>query len=252
MNLGSLKESIRPRRETGLQVLIPVATVLISGMVILLTVSPAYLRELHPLTLLLLSVACALPVWALNQLMWWQVGRSITGAIIAKMTYILDVAPAHKKAYAFALSQLLKSIDVLRFVPYRDIANLTTVITIYAGAAICYLTECTPAMFYGWIIGLSVVVWLLGLFALQRSCRKIDVEPLHELWHELKDKDALLAMINEHLARMEKILIATVGRDRADSSENEAGTNSGASNTSAASRSSDAGRTGEAGMSGRP
>jgi len=136
MNLGSLKESVRPRRETGLQVLIPVATVLISGMVILLTVSPAYLRELHPLTLLLLSVACALPVWALNQLMWWQVGRSITGAIIAKMTYILDVAPAHKKAYAFALSQLLKSIDVLRFVPYRDIANLTTVTTIYAGAAI--------------------------------------------------------------------------------------------------------------------
>ncbi len=232
MNLGSLKERVRPRSETGLQVLIPVATVLISGMVILLTVSPAYLRELHPLTLLLLSVACALPVWALNQLMWWQVGRSITGAIVAKMTYILDVAPARKKAYAFALSQLLKSIDVLRFVPYRDIANLTTVITIYAGAAICYLTLCTPAMLYGWIIGLSAVVWLLGLLALHQSCRKIDVQPLHELWHELKDKDALLATINEHAVRMEKVLVATVGRGRADSSEMEASTTGEAGNSS--------------------
>ena len=221
MNLGSLKESIRPRRESGLQVLIPVVTVLISGMVIILAVSPAYLRELHPLTLLLLSVACALPVWALNQLMWWQVGRSISGAIVAKITYILDVAPARRKAYAFALSQLLKSLDVLRFVPYRDLANLATVITIYAGAAICYLTQCTPAMLYGWIIGLSAVVWLLGLFALHQSCRKIDVEPLRELWQELKDKDALLASINEHAVRMEKMLMATVVRGRADNSENE-------------------------------
>jgi hypothetical protein len=203
-----------------MQVLLPVATVLISGMVVLLTVSPAYLRELHPLTLLLLSVACALPVWALNQLMWWQVGRSISATIVAKMTYILDVAPARKKAYAFALSQLLKSLNVLRFVPYRDIANLTTVITIYAGAVICYLTQSTPAMLYGWIIGLSAVVWLLGLSVLQHSCRKIDVEPLHELWHELRDKDALLATINEHAVRMERILMTSVGKSSAGEGDN--------------------------------
>lgn len=216
MNLGNLRETFRPHPESGLQVLIPVITVLISGLVIILAVSPNYLRELHALTLLLLSVACALPVWALNQLMWWQVGRSISGAIVTRITYILNVPPARRKAYAFALSHLLKSLNVLRFVPYRDIANLTTVIAIYAGAVICYLTQCTPAMLYGWIIGLSAVVWLVGLFALHLSCRRIDVEPLHDLWHELTDKDELLAKVNEHAARMEKLLVAAVGQGKSN------------------------------------
>lgn len=62
------------------------------------------------------------------------------------MTYILDVPEERKKAYAFALSMLLKSLNVLRFIPYRDIANLVTVITIYAGGAFCYLAGTSPAI----------------------------------------------------------------------------------------------------------
>ena len=44
--------------------ILPVLTTLISGLVIILLISPEYLRELNPFTLFLLSVACALPVWA--------------------------------------------------------------------------------------------------------------------------------------------------------------------------------------------
>jgi hypothetical protein len=205
-----------------LQLLVPIVTVLISGLVIILTISPEYLRELNPVTLLLLSISCALPIWAWNQLLWWHIGRSVSGEIVAKMTYILDVPEERKKAYAFALSMLLKSLNVLRFIPYRDIANLVTVITIYAGGALCYLAGTSPAILYGGIMGLSVLFWIIGLFALHRSCRKIDVEPLRELWHELKNKDELLETINSHVERMEKLLVSLCGQDDADSKKTTA------------------------------
>jgi len=91
-----------------------------------------------------------------------------------------------------------------------------TVITIYAGGALGYLAGTSPAMLYGGIIGLSVLVWIIGLFALHRSCRKIDVEPLRELWHELKNKDELLETINSHVERMEKLLVFYCGQDDVD------------------------------------
>jgi hypothetical protein len=216
MNFSSIQQSFRPPRESSLQLLVPIFSVLISGLVIILTISPEYLRELNPVTLLLLAISCALPIWAWNQLLWWHIGRSVSGEIVAKMSYILDVPEERKKAYAFALSMLLKSLNVLRFVPYREIANLATVITIYAGGALCYLAGSSPATLYGCIIGLSVLVWIIGLFALHRSCRKIDVEPLRELWHELKNKDELLETIHGHVERMEKLLVSYRGQDDVD------------------------------------
>jgi len=215
MNFGGIPQSILPRSESGWQLLVPIVTVLISGLVVILAISPQYLRELNPVTLLLLSIACALPIWAWNQLLWWHIGRSVSGEIVTKITYILDAPEGRKKAYAFALSRLLKSLNVLRFIPYRDIANLVTVITIYAGGAFGYLAGTSPAMLYGGFIGLSVLVWMIGLFALHRSCRKIDVEPLQELWHELKNKDELLETINSHAVRIEKLLVSLCRQDDA-------------------------------------
>ena len=108
MNIGAIQQIIRPRSESGWQLLVPIVTVLISGLVIILAISPEYLRELNPVTLLLLSIACALPIWAWNQLLWWHIGRSVSGEIVARITYFLDVPEGRKKAYAFALSRLLK------------------------------------------------------------------------------------------------------------------------------------------------
>lgn len=146
MNFGGIQQSIRPRSESGWQLLVPIVTVLISGLVVILAISPQYLRELNPVTLLLLFIACALPIWAWNQR---------------------------------------------------------------------YLAGTSPAMLYGGIIGLSVLVWMIGLFALHRSCRRIDVEPLRELWHELKNKDELLETINSHAVRIEKLLVALCRQDDA-------------------------------------
>jgi hypothetical protein len=179
--------------------------------VIILTVSPAYLRELHPFTLLLLSIACALPVWAWNQLLWWHIGRRISATIVAHITCILDVPNSRRKAYNFALTELLKALDVLRFVPYKNLANLITVITIYMGAALCYLGGGSPVGLAGVIFGLGLLVWLCSLVTMLRAIRRLDVEPLRELWQELKDKDELLAAIHAHLERMEQRVLGTVG-----------------------------------------
>ena len=217
MNFANIQDRIRPAGNSTLHALIPVVTVLISGLVIILAVSPEYLMELHPLTLLLLAITCALPVWAWSQMLWWYTGRSISGAIVAKVTYILDVPEKRRTAYALALSELLKAVDILRFVPHENIANFVTVITIYIGAALCYLAGASPAAMYGCILGLGFLVWAVGLFVMRRSLRKIDVEPLREFWHELKNKDELLANINRHLERMEKALLSHAERHKPDS-----------------------------------
>jgi len=158
MNFASIQDRIRPAGNSTLHALIPVVTVLISGLVIILAVSPEYLMELHPLTLLLLAIACALPVWAWSQVLWWYTGRSISGAIVAKVTYILDVPEKRKTAYALALSELLKAVDILRFVPHENIANFVTVITIYVGAALCYLAGASPDQSPSRAYGEGVVV----------------------------------------------------------------------------------------------
>jgi len=223
MNLGSLQQSVRPARESGLQLLIPVLTVLIAGLVIILVVSPSYLSELHPLTLLLLSVACALPVWALNQLMWWHIAHRISDELVTKIIAMFEIPQNRRRVYAFALSRLLKSLNILRFVPYRDMANLATVITIYTGSAICYLVAATPPVVYVSSIGLSLLIWIMGLIVLHRSCRKIDVATVRDLWLELKDQDELLASVHEHLVGMEKRLMASFGEVKPANGVNVAG-----------------------------
>jgi len=227
MNLGSLQDSIRPHRQSTLHALIPIFTVLISGLVIILAVSPQYLRQLHPLTLLLLAIACALPVWAWNQLLWWYSGRSVSAAIVEKLTYVLDVPQKHRRAYGIALSQLLKAVDVLRFLPHENIANFVTVIAIYAGAAVCYWAGASPAVLCLCIFGLSVFFWAAALIFLRRSLRKIDVKPLRELWHELKNRDELFADIGRHFERMEKTLLANLARRETSGESSAAGENSG-------------------------
>jgi hypothetical protein len=215
MNLTDIWSSIRPARESALHAVVPVATVLVSGLVVILAVSPDYLRALHPFTLLLLAVACALPVWAWNQLLWWYTGRSVSAVLVGQITYVLDVPEARRAAYAFALSELLKATDVIRFVPHKHVADLVTVITIYVGAALCHLAGASPATLYACILALGVLVWAVGLVVLGRSVRSVDVEPLRELWHELRTNDELLANVGRHLERMEKALSSAVGRSDA-------------------------------------
>jgi len=212
MNLSSLQQHLRPATESGWHALVPLVTVLMSGLVIILEVSPSYLQELHPLTLLLLSIVCALPVWALNQLLWWGIGRSVSGAIVEKLIYVLEVPEAHRQAYSFAFAELLKSMDVLRFLPYKNLANLLTVITIYVGAAIVYLLDGSVTHLVLSICGLSLLAWLGGLLGLHRALRRIDVEPLRGLWHQLRDQDELLAAVNSHFERMESLLRNAVGQ----------------------------------------
>jgi hypothetical protein len=212
MNLSSLQQYLRPPEPSGWQALVPVITVLLSGLVIILEVSPAYLRELHPLTLLLLSVASALPVWALNQLLWWNIGRSVSGAIVEKMIYVLEVPEQHRRVYSFAFSELLKAVDILRFVPYQNLANLLTVISIYVGAAVIYVLDGSVIELAGCIVGLSLLAWVSGLLSLHLALRRIDVEPLRGLWHQLRDQDELLAAVNSHFERMESLLRNAVGQ----------------------------------------
>jgi hypothetical protein len=215
MNLGDIQNFLRPARESAWQALIPVATVLVSGLVIILAVSPGYLRELHPFTLLLLAVACALPIWAWSQLLWWYTGRSVSAALVGKITYVLDVPETRRAAYAFALSELLKATDVIRVVPHKHVADLVTVITIYVGAALCHLAGASPVTLYACILALGVLVWAVGLVVLRRSVSRVDVGPLRELWHELRTNDELLANVGRHLERMEKALSSAVGRSDA-------------------------------------
>lgn len=186
--------------------ILPVITTLISGLVIIISISPEYLRELNPFTLLLLSIASALPIWALNQLLWWHLGRRVSSELTARIVIILDVSGNEKKALAFALSQLMKAIDVMRFIPSANIANLVTIVTIYLGAAASYFTASSPVRLYGYILLLGLCIWLIGLFVLHRTCKKIDVEPLKAAWEQLKNNDELIAHINGLFERIETLV----------------------------------------------
>jgi hypothetical protein len=208
INLDDIKAFVHVDREKKIDTILPLITTLIAGLVIILTISPDYLRELNPITLFLLSVACALPVWSLNQLLWWHLGRKVSGELVGKVAFIFDVSGKEKKVLSFALGQLMKAFDVMRFIPSKNIANLVTILTIYIGAAVIYFTFNSPALLYGTIFALSLIIWLGGWFALHRTSRKIDVEPLKNAWEQLKNNEELLAQINEHFERIEKMVLS--------------------------------------------
>jgi hypothetical protein len=206
IHFDDIKSFIHVDRDKRIDMILPVLTTLISGLVIILLISPEYLRELNPFTLFLLSVACALPVWAFNQLLWWHLGRKISSELVAKAAYIFAVSGKGKKVLSFALGQLMKAIGVMRFIPSRDIANLVTILTIYLSAVVIYFTSNSPALLYGSIFSLSLIIWLIGLYVLHRVSRKIDVEPLKVIWEQLKNNEELLMHINQHFERVEKMV----------------------------------------------
>jgi len=208
INLDDIKAFVHTDRDKKIDTVIPIITTLIAGLVIILSISPDYLRELNPFTLFLLSVACALPVWSLNQLLWWHLGRKVSSDLIGKVVFIFDVSGKEKKVLSFALGQLMKAMDVMRFIPSKNIANLVTILTIYIGAAILYFTPGTPPLLYGIIFALSLIIWLGGWLALHRTSRKIDVVPLKNAWEQLKDNEELLANINQHFERIEHMVLS--------------------------------------------
>lgn len=130
VHLDDLKAFVHNDRNTIKEMVLPILTTLISGLIIILSISPQYLRELNPLTLLLLSVASALPVWAINQLLWMHLEKRMTSQIVGRIVMVFDISAKEKKVLSFALSRLLKAIDIMRFLPSKDIANLVTIVTI--------------------------------------------------------------------------------------------------------------------------
>lgn len=207
MNVStSIRDLINPVHDHGEELLIWAATTLVSGLVIIVSISPEYLRELNPFTLLLLSIACSLPFWALNQLLWWQVSKSITAELVQKIVFIVDVSESHQRGLSFALRQIFRLADVIRFVPYQKIGNLVTVISIYLSCAIYYFLKSSPAVLFLLALAMGIVLWLIGLYALHALCRKIDAEPLRALWHKVREHDEIAGEINRQFKRMEEIL----------------------------------------------
>jgi hypothetical protein len=206
IHLDDIKAFVHIDREKKIDTILPIITTLISGLIIIISISPDYLRELNPFTLFLLSIAFALPVWSLNQLLWWHLGRRVSGELVEKIVSIFDVSGKEKKVLAYALAQLMKALDVMRFIPSKNIANLVTIVTIYLGAAVIYFTFNSPALLYGTIFLLSLIIWLGGWYALHRTCRKIEVEPLKKAWEQLKNNEELLAQINQYFERIAKMV----------------------------------------------
>ncbi len=204
--INEIKSVIQTDRDKKTDIFLSVMTTLISGIVIILSISPEYLHELNPLTLLLVSVACALPVWAFNQLLWWYLGRLFSGELIGKIAYIFEIPEKGKKLLSLAISMLMKTLDVARFIPSQHLANLLTIISIYLGAAIAYFTFNSPAFLYAIIFLLSLIIWLFGLLILHRESQKIDMESLRETWDHLVHNEELIEHINQHVERIEKLI----------------------------------------------
>jgi hypothetical protein len=202
----AIRDSIKPVHDHGEELLIWAGTTLVSGLVIIVSISPEYLSELNPFTLLLLSIACSLPFWALNQLLWLQISKSITAELVQKIVFIIDVSGNHQKELSFALRQIFKLVDVIRFVPYQKIGNLVTVISIYVSAAIYYFLNSSPAVLFLLALAMGIVLWSIGLYASHALCRKIDAEPLRALWHKVREHDEIAHEINRQFKRMEEIL----------------------------------------------
>lgn len=194
-----------------MDMILPVITTLISGLIIILSISPQYLSELNPFTLLLLSIASALPIWAVNQLLWLHLERRMTRQIIGRIVLVFDFSAKEKKVVSFALSRLMKAIDIMRFIPSKDIANLVTIVTIYLGAVFVYFTGQSPASLYLSILSLSLIIWLVCLCVLHSYCNKIDVKPLKKAWEQFINNEELRAHINRNFARIEELVRARTG-----------------------------------------
>ena len=206
IHLDDLKSLVRNDRNNTNDMILPVITTLISGLIIILSISPQYLRELNPFTLLLLSIASALPIWAVNQLLWMHLERRVTSQSVGRIVLAFDVSVKEKKVLSFALSRLIKAIDIMRFIPSKDIANLITIITIYLGAVFVYFTGQSPAKLYMFIFALSLIVWLICLLVLRSYCQKINVMPLKKAWEQLINNEELRGQINRHLEIIERLI----------------------------------------------
>ena len=216
IHLDDLKAFVHNDRNKTKDMILPIITTLISGLIIILSISPQYLSELNPFTLLLLSVASALPVWAVNQLLWLHLERRVTSQIVARIVLAFDISVKEKKVLSFALSRLLKAIDIMRFIPSKDIANLVTIVTIYLGAVVVYFTSQSPAGLYITILSFSLIVWLACLFVLHSYCQKIDVKPLKKAWEHLINNVELHDQINRHFERIEKLIQMRTGQEKPD------------------------------------
>jgi hypothetical protein len=212
IDLDHLKGFVHLDREKEsrslLSSLLPLLVTLVSGLVIIVSISPLYLRELHPFTLLLLSVCSALPVWAFNQLLWWLLGRRVSCELVKHVVLLFDISPTERRALSFALGQLMKVLDVMRFIPSKRIADLVTVVTIYLGVVVTYFTLNSLALLYGVIFLLGLAIWSVGLWVLHRACRKIDAAPIKAAWEQLRHNDALLAQLNHHFETIETLIRA--------------------------------------------
>ena len=216
IHLDDLKAFVHNDRNKTKDMILPILTTLISGLIIILSISPQYLRDLNPFTLLLLSVASALPVWAVNQLLWLHLERRMTSQIVGRIVLAFDISVKEKKVLSFALSRLLKAIDIMRFIPSKDIANLVTIVTIYLGAVVVYFTSKSPASLYITILSFSLIVWLACLFVLHSYCQKIDVKPLKKAWEHLINNVELHDQINRHFERIEKLIQMRTGQEKPD------------------------------------
>lgn len=213
VHLDDLKAFVHNDRNTIKEMVLPILTTLISGLIIILSISPQYLRELNPLTLLLLSVASALPVWAINQLLWMHLEKRMTSQIVGRIVMVFDVSAKEKKVLSFALSRLMKAIDIMRFIPSKDIASLVTIVTIYLGAVMVYIIQTSIAGLYIVIFSLSLLVWLVCMCVLHFYCQKIDVMPLKKAWEQFINNEELRGQINQHLERIEKLIQVRTGVD---------------------------------------
>lgn len=225
IHLDDIKSFVHVDRDKKTDMILPVITTLISGLVIILLISPEYLRTLNPITLFLLSIASALPVWAFNQLLWWQLGRKVSSELVSKVVFIFDVSGKEKKVLAFALTQLMKTLDIMRFIPSKNIANLVTILTIYLSGVVIFFTSNSPALLYGTIFSLSLITWLVSLYVLHRTSRKIDVKPLKDVWDQLKNNEEILMHINQHFERIEKMIQSGTGvlkqKEHTEETENQ-------------------------------
>lgn len=202
MHLPNLKNMINSEPNRNREMLMWMATTFISGIVIILSVSPNYLQELHPFTLLLLSIACALPVWTLNQLLWWQIGRIVSHQLVKKLVCLLDISEHHQKEFAFALSKIFSLVDVMRFIPHAHIANIVTVVSIYASVAIVYFISASPAILYVTIASCSLLIWLVSVIIILNVCRKLDPLPMRDVIRELKHDQRLHQRISLYLEQI--------------------------------------------------
>ncbi len=221
MDLNDIKPIIRSDRNKKVDMILPVITTLISGLIIIISISPEYLRELNPVTLFLLSIASALPIWAVNQLFWMHLERMVTSQIVGRIVLAFDVSAKEKKVLSFALSRLIKAIDIMRFIPSKDIANLITIITIYLGAVFVYFTDQSPAKLYMFIFALSLIVWLICLLVLRSYCQKINVMPLKKAWEQLINNEELRGQINRHLEIIERLIQARTSMNSVEKDPND-------------------------------